>query len=75
MDGQIAEILDFYGQSRTVFEIKQMKRTLDIAQFSLQTLINLHILTCSMIMLCIVREDQGFELSWMGRRDVDQYNF
>ena len=31
MDGQIAEILEFYGQSRTVFEIKQMKRTLDIA--------------------------------------------
>lgn len=71
MDGQIAEILEFYGQSRTVFEIKQMKRTLDIAQFSLQTLINLHILTCSMIMLCKVREDSPFEDSWMGRRDVD----
>ena len=37
-------------------------------------MINLHILTCSMIMLCKVREDSTFEMSWMGRRDVDEFN-
>ena len=47
MDGQIADILDFYGQSKTVFEIKKLERRLEIAQFGLSTFINLHILTCS----------------------------
>lgn len=40
----------------------------------MSTMINLHILTCSMIMLCKVREDSTFEMSWMGRRDVDEFN-
>jgi hypothetical protein len=31
MDAQITDILEYYGQSRTVFEIKQMERALDIA--------------------------------------------
>ena len=30
MDGQIDEILEYYGEQKTVFEIKQMKRVLDI---------------------------------------------
>lgn len=54
-----------------------MKRNLDLTQFTLSTLINLHILTCSMIMLCKFRGD--FENSWMGGAGVmeddhtDQY--
>ena len=31
MDAQITDILEYYGQSRTVSEIKQMERALDIA--------------------------------------------
>ena len=30
IDGQVADILEYHAQSKTVFEIKQMKRTLDI---------------------------------------------
>ena len=28
-----------------------------------------------MIMLCKVREDSTFDNSWMGRRDIDEFNF
>ena len=31
MDGQISDILDFYGHSKTVFEIKKLERRLEIA--------------------------------------------
>lgn len=52
-----------------------MERVLDIAKFTLSTFINLHILTCTQVMLCKGREKIGFEDSWMGGRDVDEYAF
>jgi hypothetical protein len=72
MDGQIQDILDFYSNTRTVFEIKQMKRSLDIIQFGFSTMINLHMLTCSMILLCVARGD--FQNSWMGNNGVEEGN-
>lgn len=41
-------------------------------QFFFQTIINLHMLTCSMILLCNVRGD--FENSFMGKAGVDKEN-
>ena len=67
IDGQIQDILDFYSQTRTVFEVKQMEKSLNVLQFSLSTFINLHILTCIQIALCKHRD---FEKSWMGSRGV-----
>ena len=45
-----------------------MERTLDILQFTLSTTINLHILTCTQIILCIHRD---FSESWMGWKEVN----
>ena len=67
IDNSINEILDFYGQTKTVFEIKNLRKQLSIIQFSVETFINLHIMTCIQIILCTHRD---FENSWMGKRDV-----
>ena len=67
IDNSINEILEYYGQSKTVFEIKNLRKRLAIIQFAVETLINLHVLTCSQIILCTHRE---FEMSWMGQRSV-----
>ena len=63
IDNSINEILDYYGATKTVFEIKNLRKRLAIVQFAVETFINLHVLTCSQIILCTHRE---FENSWMG---------
>ena len=68
IDNQIDEILDYMSQSRTVSEIDEIKRYLSIIEFAISTLINLHLLTCLMIMLCKHRED--YNITWMGDRGV-----
>ena len=69
IDNQINEILEFYGQSKTVFDIKRMRKQLNIIEFGLQTFIHLHMMTCIQIILCKHRD---FELSWMGVQKVDE---
>ena len=49
-----------------------MERKFDILKFTLQTLINLHFLTCSQIVLC---KQQNFSESWMGNRNIDENDF
>lgn len=68
IDNQIEEILDYMSSSRTVSEIDTIKRYLSILEFAISTLINLHLLTCLMIMLCLHRSD--YSITWMGARDV-----
>jgi len=36
---------------------------------------NLHILTCTQVMLCKGRESISFQDSWMGSQDVDEFVF
>jgi hypothetical protein len=62
VENQINEIIDYYASSLTVFEINRMKKKLNIMQFILSTFINLHILTCTQIILCSHRD---FDNSWM----------
>lgn len=47
-----------------------MYRSLDIANFGITTLVNLHILTCAMVMMCQIKED--FQESWLGGAGVDE---
>lgn len=47
-----------------MFEIKRIEHYLGMAKFALSTLINLHLLTCIMIVLCICKPD-GYQSSWM----------
>lgn len=68
IDNQIEEILDYMSSSRNVSEIDQIKRYLSFLEFGVSTLINLHLLTCLMIMLCKHRSD--YEITWMGARGV-----
>ena len=70
LDTQINNVLESKGESCTVYEIRQLKRNLDITQFTLSTLINLHILTCSMIFIC--KSKPNFENTWMGGAGVKE---
>lgn len=49
-----------------------MKRSMDIANFGVSTLINLHMLTCTMILLCHILND--FENSWLGSTGVKEFD-
>lgn len=60
--------MHFQRATKTEFEIKAMKRSLDIANFGVSTLINLHMLTCTMILMCHLGGD--FENSWLGSTGV-----
>ena len=70
IDNQIEEILDYMSTSRNVSEIDKIKRYLSFMEFGVSTLINLHLLTCLMIMLCKHRSD--YAITWMGARDVPE---
>ena len=62
-DSLIEDILDYHSD-QTVHELKVMKRNMDLVDFGLTTLVNLHMLTCAMIMLSQTKEN--FEDSWLG---------
>ena len=70
IDNQIEEILDYMSSSRNVSEIDKIKRYLSFLEFGVSTLINLHLLTCLMIMLCKHRDN--YEITWMGAREVPE---
>lgn len=74
MDAQITNIIEHQASSKTVFELKQMEKAFDLFKFILSTCCNLHIMSCTQIMLCKSRGD--YINSWMGSRDVpeDQYD-
>ena len=69
IDNQISEILEYYGQTKTVFDIKKMRKSLNIFEFAMQTFINLHMMTCIQIILC---KQRNFEASCMGGQGVDK---
>ena len=45
MENSIDEILEYYGQTKTVFDIKRMRKSLGIGQFAIETFVNLHVMT------------------------------
>ena len=47
IDNSIDEILEYYGQTKTAIEIKVLRGKLSMLLFTVETVINLHILTCS----------------------------
>ena len=63
LPAQIDEILEYYGDHKTVFEIRNIKYQLNIVLFITDTIINMHIFTCIQIILCTHR---NYEESWMG---------
>ena len=68
MENTLDEILEYYGQTKTVFDIKRMRKSLSIAQFAVETFVHLHVMTCVQIILCTHRD---FSVSWMGAQGVD----
>ena len=69
MQSQVADILEYYSHVWTVFEIRKMQHNLDILQFTIETIIAIHILTCTMWSLCIHRD---YDKSWMAVEGVDK---
>ena len=68
-EGLIQDILDFYKE-KTVHELKVMKRNMDLIDFGVTTLVNLHMLTCAMVMLSHTKAN--FEDSWLGGTGVER---
>lgn len=62
METQINEIIDYFAESMTVFELKKLHSNLVILQFTLQTTITIHLLTCMMITVCTHRD---YKNSWI----------
>lgn len=69
-DSLISDILEFYEEDKTEHELKQIQRSLDIANFGTTTLVNLHMLTVAMVMMCQTKDD--FTLSWLGGAGVSE---
>jgi hypothetical protein len=67
-EGLIDDIKEFHKDSKTEHELQVMNRTLDICNFGVTTLVNLHMLTCGMVMLSHTRDN--FEDSWLGGAGV-----
>jgi hypothetical protein len=66
MDAIISNIIEMQAATKTVFEIKLMERRSELFKFILSTLCNLHIMSCTQIMLCKARGDMRYPESWMG---------
>ena len=66
MDAIISNIIEMQAATKTVFEIKLMERRSELFKFILSTLCNLHIMSCTQIMLCKARGDSNYPKSWMG---------
>ena len=64
MDSTISDIIEKQAQTKTVYEVKQIERMFDLFKFALTTSVNLHIMSCTQILLCKSRGD--YENSWMG---------
>lgn len=71
-DYLIENILNFRGTDKTAHELKVMKNSLDIVNFGTTTLVNLHMLTVAMIIMCQTKDD--FTQSWLGGSGVDENN-
>ena len=56
-DTLIEDLLEFYREDKTEHELAMMYRSLDIANFGFTTLVNLHMLTIAMVMMCQTKED------------------
>jgi len=62
MGASVGIYIDYYGKDWNVFEIKKVEKQSLLIQFFIQTINMIHLLTCSMIMLCIHRD---YETSWL----------
>lgn len=72
IDSQIQEIMEYYGDSWSLYERKSIEPKFDTFKFFTSTSINLHFLTCMMIVICHHRQD--WENSWLGNRGLDKKN-
>ena len=70
MDAIISNIIEMQAATKTVFEIKIMEKRSELFKFILSTCCNLHIMSCTQIMLCKARGEQKYPDSWMGGNDV-----
>jgi hypothetical protein len=68
MDQLLANIVEQKAPTKTVFELKKLEKGFDLFKFILSTLCNLHIMSCTQIMLCKSKGD--YTNSWMGHRGV-----
>ena len=70
LEQRIDEFVEFFRENKTLSEIKAIRNWLQILQFATTTMINLHILTCMQIVLCMHRED--YSKTWMSQKGVDK---
>jgi|TARA_B110000285_G_C15092834_1_gene600148 hypothetical protein len=68
-DSLFEDIKEFHKDSKTEHELQVMNRNFDICNFGVTTLVNLHMLTCAMVMLSQAKEE--FQDSWLGGAGVE----
>jgi hypothetical protein len=73
IDAWIGEYLQYKAVSKTVFEIKQMERSFDILKFILSICSNLHIMSCTQILIC--KSTGNFKSSWMGSKGLIESDY
>ena len=71
IDSQIQEIMEYYGDSWSLYERKSIEPKFDTFKFFTSTSINLHFLTCMMIVVCHHR--MVWLDTWLGSRGLDQH--
>jgi hypothetical protein len=73
MDTHIQNYIESTADRKTVFELAQLERSFDILKFILSTTCNMHIMSCTQILLCKSRGN--YERSWMGSRGIPEHDY
>ena len=72
IDSQIQEIMEYYADSWSLYEKKSIEPKFDTFKFFTSTGVNLHFLTCMMIVLCHQREN--WNDTWLANRGLHKHD-
>ena len=73
MDTHINNFIESQADRKTVFELAQMEKIFDILKFILSTCCNLHIMSCTQILVC--KSIGEYHTSWMGLKGIEILDF
>ena len=73
MDTHIQNYIESTAERKTVFELAQLEKSFDILKFILSTTCNMHIMSCTQILLCKSRGN--YEKSWMFSKGIPEHDY
>ena len=69
LEQRFDEYVEYFRENNTLSETNLIKQWLDLFEFMLSTILNLHLLTCIQIIVC--QNSYDFSLTWMGNKGID----